>query len=436
MERRNTEPDPVEPFGEIDELQPQRVIPRRSFLKSCTALGATLGIFPIVEPFLRDSARPGASQRKTKEVVVIGAGAFGGWSAIHLLRRGAGVKLLDAWGPGNSRASSGGETRIIRATYGPERVYVETVVRALQLWREAEKRWDRKLFHRTGALWMAGTNDEYEKASLPLLREFGVDFDILTVAEAEKRYPQINFERVEWTLYEPDAGYLMARLACQAVLEGFIQEGGEYKQASVKPGPISGGEMRGVKLSDGTELVADQYVFACGPWLGNLFPDLMGALVQPTRQEVFFFGPPAGDNRFLEDSLPVWIDNGRQLFYGIPANHGRGFKLADDSRGPVFDPTSGQRAPTAQALKAARDYLKFRFPALKDAPLLEARVCQYENTPDHNFILDRHPDAANVWFVGGGSGHGFKHGPALGEFVAQVVLEQKPTDALFALSRF
>src|SRR5262245_38819944 len=183
-------------------------------------------------------ALSGQSPRARMKVVVVGAGAFGGWTALHLLRRGAKVTLLDAWGPGNSRASSGGETRVIRATYGPDRIYVQMVARALELWRENEKRWGRRLYHRTGALWMAGKDDRYEKASLPLLREAGLAFEELTAAEAAKRYPQINFEKVQWAIVEKDAGYLTARLACQAVLEGFLSEGGEFRPLSVAPGSI------------------------------------------------------------------------------------------------------------------------------------------------------------------------------------------------------
>ena len=138
----------------------------------------------------------------------------------------------------------------------------------------------------------------------------------------------------------------------------------------------------------------------------------MGDLIRPTRQEVFFFGTPEGDPRFSESALPVWIDRAERIFYGVPGNQWRGFKLADDTRGAPFDPTSGERVPSAQGLQAARDYLAFRFPALKGSPLLEARVCQYENSPDQHLIVDRHPGAGNVWLVGGGSGHGFKLGPA------------------------
>src|SRR5206468_4465317 len=155
-------------------------------------------------------------------------------------------------------------------------------------------------------------------------------------------------------------------------------------------------ELRGIKLSDGTTLGADGFVFACGPWLGRLFPDVIGDRVRATRQEVFFFGTPPGDQRFTEQALPVWADHGRGFIYGIPGNEWRGFKVADDTRGPPFDPTTGERVPTPEGLKAAREYLAFRFPGLKGAPLVEARVCQYENSPDEHFIIDRHPAATNV----------------------------------------
>ncbi|HEX9421010.1 MAG TPA: FAD-dependent oxidoreductase, partial [Methylomirabilota bacterium] len=219
--------------------------------------------------------------------------------------------------------------------------------------------------------------------------------------------------------------------------EGFLAEGGEYRQLAAEGGPQpTGGELRGIKLSDGTTLVADAFVFACGPWLGRLFPDVIGDRVRATRQEVFFFGTPPGDQRFTEQALPVWADHGRGFIYGIPGNEWRGFKVADDTRGPAFDPTTGERVPTPEGLKAAREYLAFRFPGMKGAPLVESRVCQYENSPDEHFIIDRHPRAANAWLVGGGSGHGFKHGPAVGEMVASLVLAGKAAPPEFRLSRF
>ncbi len=369
-------------------------------------------------------------------VAVIGAGAFGGWTALHLLRRGARVTLLDAWGPGNSRASSGGDTRVIRAIYGPDAIYFKLAARALTLWKENEARWQRKLYHRTGVLWLAGPDDRYERAALPLLRENKLDFDQLSGQDAARRWPQISFQGVSWAIFERDAGYLTARLACQAVVEGFRAEGGDYRELAVTPGGIHAGKLAQLMLSDGSALTADQYVFACGPWLKKLFPDVLGKLIQPTRQEVYFFGTPSGDVRFSEERMPAWIDNGVRIFYGIPGNQGRGFKLADDSHGAAFDPTSGDRTPSAEGIAAARRYLRARFPALGDPPLLEARVCQYENSRDGHFILDRHPGAANVWVLGGGSGHGFKHGPALGELAASTVLGEVQPEPFFSLARF
>ena len=175
--------------------------------------------------------------------------------------------------------------------------------------------------------------------------------------------------------------------------------------------------------------------------MGKLFPDVIGDKIRVTKQDVFFFGTPAGDARFSEKRLPVWADHRERFIYGIPGslgseNQGRGFKIADDSRGPEFDPTTGERVVSAEGLKIVREYLGFRFPAMKDAPLIETQVCQYENTPDNHFIIDRHPAADHVWLVGGGSGHGFKHGPALGEMLAGLVMEGRDADPLLRLRRF
>jgi glycine/D-amino acid oxidase-like deaminating enzyme len=370
-------------------------------------------------------------------VAVIGAGAFGGWTALFLLRRSAKVTLIDAWGAGNSRSSSGGETRIMRGTYGPRGLYTKMAARALRLWKEHETRWARQFFHRTGVLWIATSeNDEYERSSLPMLREAGFAFEELSAPEVGKRWPQMNVEDVRWAIYESESGFLTARTACQAVVEGFLAEGGEYKQVAVLRLDLKAGICDGLPLSDGSRLTADQYVFACGPWLGKLFPEIIGARIRPTKQDVFFFGTPAGDDRFAEPKLPVWADNRDRFIYGIPAGDGRGFKVADDTRGPEFDPTSGERVVSETGLKAIRDYVAFRFPAMKDAPLIETRVCQYENSPDNHLIIDRHPNVENVWLVGGGSGHGFKHGPAVGEMVAELVIEQKDADPTFQLARF
>ncbi|HVI09828.1 MAG TPA: FAD-dependent oxidoreductase [Candidatus Binatia bacterium] len=370
-------------------------------------------------------------------IAVIGAGAFGGWTALHLLERGARVTLLDAWGPGNSRCSSGGETRIMRCTYGPDQPYTELAVRAPKLWRKYERRWKKRFLHPTGVLWMVSCDDdEYETGSINPLRENRVALEKLSTAQMRKRWPQINFSDVRWGILETECGYLEARASCRAVAEAFVEQGGRYRQVAVLPEGLEEAPLRALRLSDGSRLAADYYVFACGPWLGQLFPETIGDLIQATKQDIFFFGTPAGDSRFADSALPVWGDHGKRFFYGIPGDDRRGFKVADDTRGRAFDPTDGERVVSQETLKRVREYITHRFPALKAAPLIETRVCQYEQTKDSNFIVDRHPEMENVWLLGGGSGHGFKHGPALGGVMAEAVLDGAEVNSRWRLSRF
>jgi glycine/D-amino acid oxidase-like deaminating enzyme len=282
----------------------------------------------------------------------------------------------------------------------------------------------------------AGRDDAWEAGSLAMLKEANIPYERLASRELRKRWPQINFEGIDWGVFEPKSGYLLARSSCQQVVDGFIAEGGTYRQAAALEDALDSGSMKTVALADGSTLRADRFVFACGPWMGKLFKKTIGENLQSTKQDMFFFGLPPGDMRFNESSLPVWADHRQPFMYGIPGNQGRGFKIADDTRGPTFDPTHGERRISDDSLQRARDYLSFRFPALKNSPLIETRVCQYEQTPDSDFIVDRHPVAEHVWLVGGGSGHGFKHGPALGELVAKCVLKDAPPRPCWALSRF
>ena len=365
-------------------------------------------------------------------VAVVGAGAFGGWTALHLRRAGAEVTLVDAWGPGNARASSGGETRVIRTIYGPARHNVEMAARALTLWSE----WaGEQVYRRTGVLWLTGTDDTYVRESLTVLRDLQLECEELEPAVAAKRWPQIQFDGVRKIYLEHEGGYLLARHACDAVARELVRIGGTYRQAAVASVRTDGGRPD-VRLSDGSTLAADRYVFACGPWLGQLFPDVIGWRVRSTRQEIFYFGTPAGDERFVEPRLPVWVDISDRFIYGIPGNLHRGFKVADDARGPEFDPTDGDRTPSPDGGRTLRRFVGDRFPALKNAPILGAEVCQYEETPDGQFIVDRHPAMPDVWIAGGGSGHGYKMGPALGEMLARQVREDGATNPIFALARF
>jgi glycine/D-amino acid oxidase-like deaminating enzyme len=325
----------------------------------------------------------------------------------------------------------------MRGTYGPDQPYTELAARSLQLWKKYEQRWRKRFLHRTGVLWMVSRrDDDFERGSLPVLRQAGIKYREFSTLEMKKRWPQINFEDVHWGIFEPECGYLDARASCQAVAEAFVMAGGAYRQQAVSASGLEERPLTGLRLSDGSRLKADAYVFACGAWLGKLFPEVLGKIIRATKQDIFFFGPPLTGPRFTDAELPVWGDHGSRFFYGIPGSDRRGFKVADDTRGGAFDPTDGERVVSQATLKRIRKYIARRFPAMKDAPLIETRVCQYEQTSDSHFVVDRHPEMSNVWFVGGGSGHGFKHGPALGELMSELILKDGVAKNVWRLSRF
>ena len=225
----------------------------------------------------------------------------------------------------------------------------------------------------------------------------------------------------------------MARRAVQALVRETLREGADYVQGLVAM-PNGKGKLESVKTGQGDEIRAGEYVFACGSWLPKIFPELLRGRIFPTRQEVFFFGPPAGETRFQPPAFPAWICRSEAI-YGVPDLENRGVKISSDDHGPDIDPDTEQRTAGPESVKAMREYLGKRFPALRGAPVVETRVCQYENTSNGDFLIDRHPAFSNVWLVGGGSGHGFKHGPALGEMVSDAVLGLKTPPSEFALSR-
>lgn len=358
----------------------------------------------------------GSKDNITFDVAVIGAGVFGAWTAYQLQRSGKRVILIDAYGAGNSRSSSGDESRIIRMGYGADEIYTRSAQRSLKLWKELFARVDQRLFHQTGVLWLAHEGDPYPLKTAETLQKVGIPFERLTSAGVSQRYPQIGLDGIAWAMLEPNSGVLLARRAVQAVTFAASKTGVEYLQEAVKT-PSGRGSLNEITTSSGQRISAGSYVFACGPWLPKIFPDLLADRIHPTRQEVFYFGAPAGNQTFSSPSLPTWIDF-KDEAYGLPDLEGRGIKIAIDRHGIEFDPDTGDRVTKIEGLAEVRRCLARRLPKMKDAPVTEARVCQYENTSNGDFLIDRHPDFDNVWLVGGGSGHGFKHGPVVGEYVA------------------
>jgi glycine/D-amino acid oxidase-like deaminating enzyme len=354
-----------------------------------------------------------------QRVTIVGAGVFGAWIAHALHERGWKVTVIDQHGPANGRASSGGETRIIRAGYGSLTIYTRWARESLPAWLELEDRSAQRLFVRTGALFLARDRTWLADTAATLQAE-GVRSEWIAPEALRRRFPQLEFAATGEALFEPDAGALFARRAVQTLARTLRDDGVRIMTRRVDADAL-------IREAEG-----DTVIFAAGAWLPSLCPALLGDVIVPTRQEVFFFGAPSGDERFDSSHLPAWVafDEG---IYGLPDLEHRGVKIAFDAHGVRADPETMDRSVEAASVARAREVLQRHLPALADAPLLETRVCQYENTTDGHFLLDRLPGHDHVWIAGGGSGHGFKHGPAVGQYVADLVEEKSEPDPMFQL---
>lgn len=363
------------------------------------------------------------------DVVVVGAGVFGAWTANRLQRSGRSVALLDAYGAGNSRSSSGGESRILRMGYGQQKIYTHWSHESLKLWIEVFEQVHRpELFQKTGVLWTPAVDDPNTAHTLRAFEKYGVAFQKLNSAELASRFPQIRYSSERTGIFEPESGVALARRAVRATVEDAIRNGADYfRDAALAP---DGQELR---TKSGETLRAAAFVYACGPWLPKIFPEILEGRIRPTRQEIYFFGTAPGDRRFTAPEMPAWLDFVDERGpYALPDLENRGFKLAFDKHGPPLDPDTGDRV--VRGTDMARAFLAERFPALAEAPLVESRVCQYENTSSGDFLIDRHPDFPNVWLVGGGSGHGFKHGPMVGEHVTALIDGRASVEPRFSLA--
>ena len=382
-------------------------------------------------PAIAKAAPVGSKQH----VAVIGAGVFGAWTAHHLLRSGHGVTLIDAHGPANARAASGGESRMTRGAYGKDQIYTRMAFDSLPQWKELSAASGLPIFVQHGVLFFSGQEDDYFRESFAVHRRLNIPIDRLERREMSRRFPMIDFSGVEIGMFEPEFGALMARRSVQTLVQRFVRDGGQYRHEAAHVVQQQSGRLSSVKLKSGSAIQADAFVFALGPWLPKLFPDVVGPRIRPTRQEVFFFATPAGDRRFLPAAMPGWADfNAGDIYYGFPDLEARGVKFAHDAHGPEVDPDTQDRRASAAALADVVGFRDRRFPLLKGAPLTEVRVCQYENSSNGNFLIDFHPRLANVLLVGGGSGHGFKHGPEVGRYAAGRLFGSADVEPRFSLA--
>jgi sarcosine oxidase len=372
------------------------------------------------------------STNPTYDVAVIGAGVFGAWTAYHLARRKMHVLLAEAYAPAHSRASSGGESRIIRMCYGADEIYTRWSLNSLYQWKELFAVTRENLFHETGVLWLSTQGDKSLDASIATLRKHDVSHDVFNREELLRRYPQLNLDGISRGLLETRSGVLLARRAVAATVKAALTQGAQLRIVQIQTPRVTK-NLESIETTSGERIRAGHFVFACGPWLGKVFPEVLGTRIFPSRQEIFFFATPPGDTRFAPPELPTWLFQSDEV-YGMPDLEGRGLKLARDAHGECVDPDTQSRLVSEESANWARNFVAHRFPGLKDSPIVETRVCQYENTSNGDFLIDRHPEISNVWFAGGGSGHGFKHGPAFGEYTAGILLGEAKPEPRFSLA--
>jgi len=337
--------------------------------------------------------------------VVVGGGVFGSSTARELAARGHEVTLVEQYAPGHVRSASGGDTRLLRFSHGEHEWYTRLARRSLALWRELEAESGQRLFEPVGVAWFDSGEGDFSVRSEATLTRLGIACERLTPGEAGRLYPSLGGDDLRSVLFEPEAGVLYARRATRALARGLHVEAARATPARPPE--------------------ADVVVWACGSWLGSLFPELVSQ--QVSRRDVFFVG---ADARWA--GTPGFCDYDA-AFYGHGELAGLGMKVAPDGPGPEVDPDELERLPDPGARALARAYLARRFPALAEAPIIAARVCQYDLTGDTHFLLARHPEHAGWWLLGGSSGHGFKHGPALAELVADCVEGRREPEPFLGL---
>ena len=345
--------------------------------------------------------------------LVIGAGVFGASLADRLAREGWEVTLVDRFEPAHPRAESGGETRLIRCAHGPEAHYARSARRALELWRELGE----GVLAESGVVWLAHREDGWEDASERVLRREGIPVERLEPAEAQRLYPSLAVDDLAFALYEPEAGVLRAADGVLGLWRGAGWKGARLEHGEARPDGAAAvvGERR---------LEADAVIWASGAWLSRLFPEL--ARLRVTFQQlVLFEAPPAWNG-------PGWVDFDA-AFYGHARVEPYGFKVGPDMDGPEVDPDKRALEAGAEAIDRAREYLARRFPSLAGAPVASAPGCHYSLTANGDFLFAEHPEHEGVWLLGGGSGHGFKHGPALAEHAAAVLAGEAEPEPRYAL---
>jgi glycine/D-amino acid oxidase-like deaminating enzyme len=398
---------------------PHMTVDRRNFLKTVVAAHAGAAL----------STAAARQTRPAADVIVVGAGAFGAWTAYYLRQLGASVRLVDAYGPGNSRATSGDETRGVRSSYGDRGIRAELWTtwanRAIDRWTTFDAEWSRpmkvRLFFNTGDFIFRAAPEVFTERTQELWTQLRIPFETPKVEDVAREYPQFDLTKIAFALYDPRAGVVRARRACEVLAEAFRQSGGEVLMGHAALGARDGERLQSIRTTGpAATLTAATFVLALGPWFPKAFPELMAARIRTPLGHVHYFGTPPGDDRFTFPNIPSWNFPGVTGWAALPPDN-RGFRVRLRGSAPT-DPDTSDRAFDRSYDALPRTFLAERFPQLSKAPLLETRACHYEMSASGNFIIDRFPGFSNVWVAGGGTAEGFKFGPVMGEYIAKRVL--------------
>ena len=338
------------------------------------------------------------------DAVIVGAGIFGLSCAISMADRGWSITVIDrdfSWG----RASSGGDTRLLRLSHGGDDWHRDSARRARSGWRTWSERTSTELFRETGVGWMSDDTDGWVARSRAKLLGEGDRIDDLDHGALRSLLPGIDPSGISLAYLETGAGVLFAERSLQALRSHVASLGVRMVEDRVN---IRAGTAVGADTAYG----ADVTIWACGPWLGSLFPGLIN--VEVTQQDLVNVAAPVDWH-----NAPAWLDMST-TWYGT-GDVGTGIKVANDAPGPSLDPDHEDRQLGERAVTDVGEFLGRRFPGLAGMGVVATRVCQYTRTLDSEFIVAPHPEHVSTWLVGGGSGHGFKHGPSLGEYVADAV---------------
>lgn len=362
----------------------------------------------------------------TFDVIVVGLGGMGSAAVAHLAARGSRVLGLEQYQPGHAHGSSHGRSRVIRLAYFEDPAYVPLLLRAYELWRTLEADSGRSLLQITGGLMIGSPSSDVVSGTLRSARAHHLAHEVLDAAQIRRRFPP--FEPPEGTVavYEPEAGVVLPEDAIHAHLDLAVGHGAQlrFDERAVEWRVTAGG---GVHVTTtGGHYEAEQLILAPGPWAPDLFQyEALPLSVEP--QILYWFDPPGGAAPFAPGGFPVYIwDLGDGVqFYGFPADEQGRVKVA------FYRSKQTDEVAMRQVLGA---YL----PSLGGGRLVEQVTCRYTLTPDHHFVIGRHPEHPQVVLTSPCSGHGYKFASVVGEILADLIRDgtTRHPIGLFAPDRF